>query len=68
MVEWRALTVALIDRLADLVRAKLGLTPEQLPLAKVLQGGTWSAGRTLARQLRPDGGPPLRVISDGTLF
>ena len=45
VVEWRALTVALIDRLADLVRAKLGLTPEQLPLAKVLQGGTWSAGR-----------------------
>ena len=68
VVEWRALTVALIDRLADLVRAKLGLTPEQLPLAKVLQGGTWSAGRALARQLRADGGPPLRVISDGTLF
>jgi hypothetical protein len=68
VVEWRALTVALIDRLADLVRAKLGLTPERLPLAKVLQGGTWSAGRALARQLRPDGGPPLRVLSDGTLF
>jgi hypothetical protein len=68
VVEWRALTVALIDRLADRVRDRLGLTPEQLPLAKVLQGGTWSAGRSLARQLREDGGPPLRVISDGTLF
>jgi hypothetical protein len=68
VVEWRALTVALVDRLADLVRAELGVTPEQLPLAKVLQGGTWSAGRALARQLRTDGGPPLRVISDGTLF
>ena len=68
VVEWRALTVALIDRLAALVRAQLDLTPEQLPLAKVLQGGTWSAGRTLARQLRDDGGPPLRVISDGTWF
>jgi Protein of unknown function (DUF1688) len=68
VVEWRALTVALIDRLADLVRNKLQLAPEQLPLAKVLQGGTWSAGRSLARQLRQDGGPPLRVISDGTLF
>ena len=52
IVEWRALTVALIDRLADLVRDKLRLTPEQLPLVKVLQGGTWSAGRYLARQLR----------------
>jgi hypothetical protein len=68
VVEWRALTVALIERLADRVRAVLGLTPQQLPLAKVLQGGTWSAGRSLARQLREGGGPPLRVISDGTLF
>jgi Protein of unknown function (DUF1688) len=68
VVEWRALTVALIDRLADLVRDKLQLTPEQLPLVKVLQGGTWSAGRSLAREQRADGGPPLRVISDGTLF
>jgi hypothetical protein len=68
VVEWRALTVALIDRLADLVRAKLGLSREQLPLGRILQGGTWSAGRALARQLRPDGGPPLRVASDGTLF
>jgi hypothetical protein len=68
VVEWRALTVALIDRLADLVRDQLGLSREQLPLAKVLQGGTWSAGRALARQLRVDGGPPLSVISDGTLF
>ena len=68
VVEWRALTLALIDRLADRVRDKLQLTSEQLPLAKVLQGGTWSAGRLLARQLRQDGGPPLRVISDGTLF
>jgi hypothetical protein len=68
IVEWRALTVALIDRLADRIRQKLGLSPEQLPLTKVLQGGTWSAGRYLARQLRADGGPPLRVISDGTVF
>jgi hypothetical protein len=68
VVEWRALTVALIDRLAARVRDKLGLSPAQLPLAKVLQGGTWSAGRALARQLRDDGGPPLRVLSDATLF
>ena len=68
VVEWRALTVALIDRLADRVRDTLGRSRAQLPLAKVLQGGTWSAGRALARELRADGGPPLRVISDGTLF
>ena len=68
VVEWRALTVALVDPLADRVRAVLGLTSQQLPLANILQGGTWSAGRQLARQLREDGGPPLCMISDGTLF
>jgi hypothetical protein len=41
---------------------------ETLPLAKILQGGTWAAGRKIAGQLRTDGGPPLTVISDGTVF
>jgi Protein of unknown function (DUF1688) len=68
VVEWRALTVALLDRLADLVRQRLGRNIRQLPLPKVLQGGTWAAGRTIARRLRAGGSPPLRVISDGTVF
>jgi hypothetical protein len=68
VVEWRALTVALLDRLAVLMRQRLGLDAEALPLAKVLQGGTWAAGRHIARQLRSDGGPPLAVVSDGTVF
>jgi hypothetical protein len=67
-VEWRALTVALLDRLAAVIRARLNMDSETLPLAKVLQGGTWSAGRAIARQLRPDGAPPIRVVSDGTVF
>ena len=68
MVEWRALTVALIDRLAERIRARLGLSAEHLPLAKILEGGTWAAGRKIARELRPGGGPPLQLVSDGTLF
>lgn len=68
VVEWRALTVALLDRLADMVRAKLGRTPESLPLASILEGGTWAAGRAIAFARRPDGSPPLKVISDGTVF
>jgi len=68
VVEWRALTVALIDRLAVLIREKLGRSPEELPLAKVLEGGTWSAGRRIARELRQGGSPPIRLISDGTVF
>ena len=68
VVEWRALTVALLDRMAPLVRAALGVDATALPLAKVLEGGTWSAGRRIAAELRPGGAPPIRVISDGTVF
>ncbi|WP_175429925.1 URC4/urg3 family protein [Azospirillum argentinense] len=68
VVEWRALTVALLDRLADDVRARLGVPAESFPLAKVLQGGTWTAGRRIARERRPGGGPPIRIRSDGTVF
>ena len=68
VVSWRALTVALLDRLAPLVRERLGVTAAEFPLARVLEGGTWAAGRRIAREQRPDGGPPLAVISDGTVF
>lgn len=68
VIEWRALTIALLDRLADAMREKLGLSAEELPLARVLEGGSWRAGRAIARELRPDGSPPLRIESDGTVF
>lgn len=68
VVEWRALTVALLDRTATRVRDRLGLTAQQLPLAMLLEGGTWSAGRRIALALRPDGRPPIRLQSDGTVF
>jgi hypothetical protein len=68
VVEWRALTVALLDRLAELLRARLKMNSESLPLAKILEGGTWAAGRAIARELRADGSPPIKVISDGTVF
>ena len=68
IVEWRALTVALLDRVGEAVCQRLGKTPAELPLARVLEGGTWAAGRAVARELRPGGGPPLRIRSDGTVF
>jgi hypothetical protein len=67
VIEWRALTVALLDRLAATLRAELGLDARALPLGKVLEGGTWAAGRKLAAELR-NGAPPFAVQSDGTLF
>ena len=67
VVEWRALTVALLDELAPLVCARLGVDAAQMPLARVLEGGTWAAGRILAQQRR-GGLPPLSIVSDGTVF
>jgi Protein of unknown function (DUF1688) len=67
IVEWRALTVALLDELAPRMRKILGKTEAEMPLACVLEGGTWAAGRVLAQQLR-GGLPPIKVVSDGTVF
>jgi hypothetical protein len=68
VVEWRALTVALLDRLAAAVRDRLGKNAAEFPLAKVLEGGSWAAGREIAAERRPDGSAPLAIASDGTLF
>src|SRR6202030_210218 len=65
VVEWRALTVALIDELAPRIGERLGVPA--LPLACILEGGTWAAGRELAAELRA-GNPPLSIDSDGTVF
>jgi hypothetical protein len=65
IVEWRALTVALLDRLVPLVRERLGRA--DLSLASLLEGGTWAAGRRLADQRR-GGAAPIRVESDGTVM
>ena len=55
IVEWRALTVVLLDRIAGRVRALLD-RPE-MPLARILEGGTWAAGRRIAAERRPGGTP-----------
>jgi len=68
IVEWRALTVILLDRIATEVRQKLGMDVQSLPLVKVLEGGTWAAGRKIAAELRPAGAPPIQIMSDGTVF
>ena len=68
VVEWRALTVALMDELLPLVRQRLGLGAG-FTLPHLLQGGTWSAGRQIAHELRPPSGPPpIPLVADGTVF
>ncbi len=68
IVEWRALTIYLLDKISLSVQKSMNMTSEQFPLAKVLEGGTWWAGRFLAKEKRSDGGPPLQIESDGTVF
>lgn len=68
IVAWRAMTVALLDRMAPLVRERLGVDEASFPLARMLEGGSWAAGRRIAAEKRPGGGPPFTIISDGTVF
>ncbi len=68
VVEWRSLTIALLDLLAEKIRARLHRDATSLPLASLLEGGSWAAGRAAAYARRADGSPPIRVISDGTVF
>jgi hypothetical protein len=58
----------LLDRIAVAIRQQLNLSAAELPLVKVLQGGTWTAGRRIAAELREGGIPPIQIESDGTVF
>jgi len=69
ITEWRALTIVMVDKIAVELRKRFNKTKESLPMRKVLEGGTWRAGRLVARKLRPEtGDPPIRIASDGTVF
>ena len=67
VIEWRAMAVVLLDELAVLVRQRLGLSAEQLPMPCFMEGGSAAAGVEWARSLRPDGTPPVSVEGDGIL-
>jgi hypothetical protein len=68
IIEWRALTVVLLDLLAVEVQKLLGKSKTEFPLAAVLEGGTWAAGRNLAAKKRPGGNPPIAVVNKGDVF
>ncbi|THY36863.1 DUF1688-domain-containing protein [Aureobasidium pullulans] len=74
IVEWRAMTVVLLDVVADMVNEKLtqklGKDTRPLTLAQILEAGTWKAGRELAARYRAydNACSPILMFSDGTLF
>ena len=68
IIEWRALTVALLDDIRPLVADYLGLKLERFPMARMMQGGSFQAGQNLSLKKRPDGTPPFSIATDGIEF
>lgn len=56
------------DKIAAALRVHLN-APD-LTTAQVLESATWKGGREIAKQLRGDkgSGPPIEIVSDGTVF
>eukprot|EP00842_Homolaphlyctis_polyrhiza_P001956 jgi/Hompol1/2761/HPOL_003023-RA len=72
VVEWRALTVALLDRVAIIHVIDPRVVSDNVVWWLMwwlftTAPGTWKAGREIAAQLRPSTkGPPIEINSDGT--
>jgi hypothetical protein len=68
IVEWRAMTLVLIDQLYAKIQSRMGDGVE-LTMAQLLEAGTWKSGREVAAQRRPQTkSSPILIKSDGTLF
>ncbi|PVG01550.1 DUF1688-domain-containing protein [Serendipita vermifera] len=67
IIEWRAMTVIELDRIAAQINQKAGTS---LSLPQILEAATWKGGREIAKQLRSQtgSGPPIEIESDGTVF
>lgn len=69
IVEWRAMTVALLDELHKLVNNILAPQGVSLSLPQLLEAGSWKSGRELAAKYRPETrSSPILIDGDGTLF
>lgn len=69
IVEWRALTLALLDELYGIIKEKFEAKGVQLSMAQMLEAGTWKGGRELAAKFRPaTKSSPILMDGDGTLF
>lgn len=70
VVEWRALTVHLLDKLWEQVNLMLELEEaDHLGMAQLMEAGTRKGGCEIAEVSRPNTKkPPILVATDGTLF
>ncbi|KAJ6134457.1 hypothetical protein N7523_000779 [Penicillium sp. IBT 18751x] len=69
IVEWRAMTVALLDELHKLLGDQFSGQGVSLTMPQMLEAGTWKGGRELAAKIRPlTKSSPILIEGDGTLF
>lgn len=67
IVEWRAMTLVLIDKLYPMILSRMD--GAHLSMAQLLEAGTWKSGRETAAKLRPKTkSSPIIIQSDGTVF
>lgn len=67
VVEWRAMTLVLIDKLYIMVKERI--QGVELSMAQLLEAGTWKSGREVAKEKRPQTkSSPILIESDGTVF
>ncbi|EPY52184.1 DUF1688 family protein [Schizosaccharomyces cryophilus OY26] len=66
IVEWRAMTVVLLDKLLNMINERMkNELSAPLSLAQMLEAGSWKSGRIIARKLRPaNAGSPILIKSD----
>lgn len=68
IVEWRAMTLVLIDVVYSRIQSRMG-DGVHLTMAQLLEAGTWKSGREIAAQHRPQTkSSPILIKSDGTVF
>ncbi|KAF4448621.1 duf1688 domain-containing protein [Fusarium austroafricanum] len=68
IVEWRAMTSVLIDKVFAMIQSHLG-DGVTLTMAQLLEAGTWRSGREVAAQRRPETkSSPILIKSDGIVF
>lgn len=68
VVEWRALTIYLQDRVTEALRKSLKLSAKRLPLSAVMQGGMAHAGTELSMRIRGERGISLHVDTSRSHF
>ncbi|KAI4848402.1 DUF1688-domain-containing protein [Aureobasidium sp. EXF-8845] len=69
IVEWRALTVALLDEVYGIIKKDMVEQGVEFSMAQMLEAGSWKSGRELAAKKRPETkSSPVLIDGDGTLF